>query len=129
MKNILSKFLLLPIAFFSASPLMADEGGARSGSMMQTLIMIGIAIVFFYFILWRPENKRRKALEQKRSGMKKGDKVTAMGIIGVIDSVKETTVVLKMIDGSKVEFVKAAVSEVAQEEVKEAKKEAKEATS
>jgi len=29
-------------------------------------IMIGIAMVFFYFILWRPEQKRRKLMEQQR---------------------------------------------------------------
>ena len=119
MKNLISKLFLLPLGLFASSPLYAQaEGGGRSGSMYQTLIMIGIAIVFFYFILWRPENKRRKALEKKRSGMKKGDKVTAMGIIGTVDNVKEQTVVLKMIDGAKIEFIKASVTEVALKEEK-----------
>lgn len=119
MKNLLSKIFLLPLGIFASAPLHAQaEGAARSGSMYQTLIMIGIAIVFFYFILWRPENKRRKAMDKKRSGMKKGDKVTAMGIIGTVDNVKEQTVVLKMIDGAKIEFIKASISEVAAKEEK-----------
>lgn len=102
--------------FFLFSPfaaLLADEGGAsQSGGLMQTFIMIGIALVFFYFILWRPEQKRRKAAEQMRSAMKKGDRVTAMGIVGKVDRVQEQTVVLKMIDGSKIEVLKAAITEV-----------------
>lgn len=108
MKNIL---MLLPL--LSTATLFAqNEGGARKGNFMQTLIMIGIAIVFFYFILWRPERKRRKALENQRESMKKGDRATAMGIIGTIDQIKDKSVILKMIDGSKIEVLKMAITEV-----------------
>lgn len=100
-------FLLL------GSPLFADGAdAARKGSLMQTFIMIGIAILFFYFILWRPERKRRVQMEQKRAQMQKGDQVTAMGIVGTLDKIKEQTVILKMVDGSKIEFLKGAISEV-----------------
>jgi len=113
----LSKFFLIPAALLAASPLFAEgEDMTRGGSIWQTFIMVGIAIVFFYFILWRPEHKRRKALEKKRSGMKKGDRVTAMGILGTIDRIKEQTVIVKMVDGAKVEFLKAAISEVSGKE-------------
>ncbi len=103
--------------FFLFSPfavLLAEEGSSatQSGSLVQTFVMIGIALVFFYFILWRPEQKRRKAAEQMRSSMKKGDRVTAMGIVGKVDRIQETTVVLKMIDGSKIEVLKGAITEV-----------------
>ena len=67
---------------------------------------------FFYFILWRPEQKRRKASEQMRSSLKKGDRVTAMGIIGKVDRIQEQTVVLRMIDGAKIEVLKAAITDV-----------------
>lgn len=94
-------------------PLFAQEATQNpQGSMVSTLMMIGIAIVFFYFILWRPEQKRRKAADQMRSTMKKGDKVTAMAIIGTIDRISDQTVVLKMIDGSKIEMLKAAITDV-----------------
>lgn len=89
----------------------AQEGG-RQGNLVQTLIMIGIAILFFYFILWRPEQKRRKALEKQRSSMKKGDKVTAMGIIGTVDKIQDNSVILKMVDGAKIEVMKGAITEV-----------------
>ena len=110
MKKIFTSLFL----FAASAPLLAEEEEVTrsQGSFMQTLIMIGIAIVFFYFILWRPEQKRRKAMEQKRTGMKKGDKVTAMGIVGVIDRIKEQTVIVKMVDGAKIEFLKGAITEV-----------------
>lgn len=94
--------------------LLAAEGDAApaSSNFWQPVIMIVLALVFFYFILWRPEQKRRKAMEQQRSSMKKGDKVTAMGIIGTVSEVKEKTVVLKMIDAAKIEVLKAAITEV-----------------
>lgn len=78
----------------------------------QTFVMIGIALIFFYFILWRPEQKRRKQMEETRGALKKGDRVTAMGIIGTVLKIQDQTVVLKMYDGSKVEFLKGAITEV-----------------
>jgi preprotein translocase subunit YajC len=108
MKKLLA---LLPL-LSSASLFAQGAAPAREGNFMQTLIMIGIAIVFFYFILWRPERKRRKALEAQRDSMKQGDKVTAMGIVGTIDKIQDKTVILKMVDGSKIEVLKGAISEV-----------------
>ena len=121
MKKILAFLMMLTASL----PLMAEEAPVRGqGSFYQTLIMIGIAIVFFYFILWRPEQKRRKAMEEKRTSMKKGDRITAMGIVGTIDRIKEQTVIVKMVDGAKIEFLKAAISEVKpKEEITEEEKE------
>ena len=90
----------------------AQAASGRDGNYMQTLVMIGIAVLFFYFILWRPERKRRKAMENQRNAMKKGDQVTAMGIVGTLEQVKDKTVVLKNVDGSKIEVLKMAISEV-----------------
>lgn len=85
-------------------------------SFVQTLIMIGIAFLFFYVILWRPEQKRKKAMEDQRSGLKKGDKVVAMGIIGTVVKTEEHTVILKMYDGeSKIEVYKAAITDILSE--------------
>jgi len=116
-----SLYFLTPASLFAAEAVAPKDGRGQQGAFWQTLIMIAIAIVFFYFILWRPEQRRRKAMEKKRTEMKKGDKVTAMGIVGTIDQIKEGTVVLKMVDGSKIEMLKGAISDVlpdVKEEVK-----------
>lgn len=114
-------FAGLTACFFTAS-LHAQEGlGApRDQGIWQMIIMIGVAMVFFYVILWRPEQKRRKELEEKRSRLKKGDQVTAMGIIGTVHQIKEHTVILKMVDGGKIEFVKAAITDVEGDDTREA---------
>lgn len=97
---------------FLSLPFFAQAQNGREGNFMQTLIMIAIAIIFFYFILWRPERKRRKAMENLRSNMKKGDRVTAMGILGEVEQVKDNSVILKMVDGAKIEVVKQAITEI-----------------
>jgi len=51
-------------------------------------------------------------MQELRNNMKKGDKITAMGIVGTLDEMLDKTVILKMIDGSKVEFLKIAISDV-----------------
>jgi preprotein translocase subunit YajC len=96
--------------------LFADEAAAPAtqSNFMQTLMLLGFGVLFFYFLLWRPEQKRRKAAEKQRSSMKKGDRVTAMGIIGTVVRVqeKDKSVILKMVDGSKIEVLIMAVSDV-----------------
>lgn len=106
----------MPVAAFAQ-----EAAPSSQGNMMQTFLMIGLALVFFYFILWRPEQKRRKTAEAMRNAMKKGDRATAMGIIGTIDRVKEQTVILKMVEGAKIEVLKAAITDIqAQEEASKA---------
>ena len=107
----MNQFLFLT-TLLSTATLFADEAAPAGGGMTQMLMIIAISIAFFYFILWRPEQKRRKAAEQMRSSLKKGDRVTAMGILGKVDRIQEQTVVLKMIDGSKIEVLKAAITDV-----------------
>ena len=90
--------------------LLADA--PKQGNMMQTILMVVVMLGFFYLILIRPEQKRRKKMEALRGAMKKGDKVTAMGIVGTVEDVKEKTVILNMHDGSKLEFLKQSITEV-----------------
>lgn len=103
---------MLSMALFQTSLFAEGDGGGPQQNFMQTILMFAIAALFFYIILWRPEQKRRKALEQQRASLKKGDKVTAMGIIGIVDKIEEHTVVLKMIDGNRIEVVAAAITDV-----------------
>ena len=117
MKKLLS-FLASGAFLMAAFPLFAEEGGTQAapsgggGNMIQTMVMIAVALVFFYFILWRPEKKRRKQMEQVRSSLKKGDRVTAMGIIGTVVKVQDNTVVVSLYDGAKMEILKAAITDV-----------------
>ena len=79
------------------------------GGMLIPLVMV---IVVFYFMLIRPENKRKKEAEQLRSSMKEGDTVTTIGgIIGVVVNVKEDKFVIETgADQVRIEFHKWALS-------------------
>ncbi len=115
-------------SIFSTASLFAQDGNLPpEQGMWQPVIMIGIAMLFFYFILWRPEQKRRKALEEERAALSKGDKVTAMGIIGTVLRVDDETVILKMYDGAKIEVLKGAITDVAPSSESNVKSEEKEA--
>lgn len=117
----------LSLMLFAQSSLFADDAPPPSdGGLWQTLIMIGIFVLFFYFILFRPEQKRRQAAELQRSQIKKGDKVIAMGIVGTVVRIQENSLILKMYDGSKIEVLKAAVSDVVPGSDEDAKKAEKE---
>lgn len=64
------------------------------------LIMIGLMVLIFWLLMWRPEAKRRKQMQAFREGLKKGDKIiTAGGIYGVVKEVKETTLLIE-VDGN-----------------------------
>lgn len=130
MKKLIYFFVAIQAVLFKtvvfAQETATPEEAPRDQGMMQTFIMIAIALIFFYLILWRPEQKRRKATEQLRTSLKKGDRVTAMGIVGTVVRVDEHTIILKMYDGSKIEMLKAAVSDVipgTEDDAKKAEKE------
>ena len=109
----MNKLFIFIFAAFSSSLLFADEAvGSQSTGYMSSLIMILLAVVFFYFILWRPEQKRRKSQQKQRESLKVGDRVTAMGILGTIDKIEENTIILKTYDDSKIEMLKAAITDV-----------------
>lgn len=85
-------------------------GGFQNISMF---VMIGLMFVIFYFLLIRPQQKKQKEHEKLLNALKKGDKVTTIGgIRGTLASVKDKTVVIKVDDNCKMEFLRTAVSEV-----------------
>ena len=89
--------------------LSATATGAGMGS---TLLMMVLMIAIFYFMLIRPENKRKKEAEQMRSALKVGDEITTIGgITGTVVSVKDDKFVIETgADQVRIEFAKWALS-------------------
>lgn len=85
--------------------------GAAGGGM-SSIIMIVAMIAVFYFLMIRPENKRKKEAEQMRSAVKTGDQVTTIGgIIGTVVSVKDDKFVMESgADQVRIELAKWAIS-------------------
>ena len=102
-----------------------------AGGMGSTIVMMVAMLGIFYFMLIRPENKRKKEAEQMRSSVKKGDKITTIGgIDGTVVDVKENNIVIETsADQVRIEFAKWAISsnETAAENAKAEAKKAEEA--
>ena len=79
---------------------------------MSTIGMLVVMLAIFYFLLIRPENKKKKELAKMRSELTIGDEViTIGGIIGTICAVKEESIVIETsADRVRVEFAKWAIS-------------------
>ncbi len=69
-----------------------------------------LMVAFVWFIMIRPENKRRKEMNKFREGLKKGDKVvTAGGIHGSVKEIKDNTVVLEIDNNVNIRIDKSMV--------------------
>jgi preprotein translocase subunit YajC len=89
------------------------DGASAGGSMVTTLITFGVIILIFYFMIIRPQRKRDKEAKAMLAAVKKGDKiVTIGGIRGTVAVVKESTVIVKVDDNTRIEFSKNAISSV-----------------
>ena len=65
----------------------------------------------FYFLLIRPQRKRQKQQQQLMEELKRGDKViTAGGIYGVIESVSEDSIIIKVESGATMRVSKSSVA-------------------
>ncbi len=107
---------------------MLQETPAPTGSFSSTIIMFALIFVIMYFFLIRPQNKKQKETEKMIAALKKGDKVVTIGgIHGTVASTKEKTIILKVEDGSKIEFNRTAISTVIVDKV-EAPKASKKAS-
>jgi preprotein translocase subunit YajC len=91
----------------------AAEGAQSGGGFLTSIIPFAAIILIFYFLIIRPQNKKRKETEKMLSALKKGDKiVTIGGIHGTVQSVRESTVLVKVDDSVKIEFLRSAVSSI-----------------
>jgi preprotein translocase subunit YajC len=98
-------------------PFLQSAGSvSTTGGFLSSAVMIVLLIVIFYFFLIRPQNKKQKETEKMLAALKKGDKiVTIGGIHGVVSSLKEKTVIVKVDDNVKLEFSRSAISGVENE--------------
>ena len=102
-----------------------------AGGLIGMLPMLLIMVALFYFMLIRPENKRKKEAEQLRSAVKNGDKITTIGgIVGTVVDVKSDSFVIETsADQVRMELMKWALStnETAEAAAKEEAKKKQEA--
>jgi preprotein translocase, yajC subunit len=104
------------------------QAAAQQGGILGMVLPIALIFVIFYVFIIRPQNKKQKETQKMIDALKKGDKVVTIGgIHGVISSVKDQTVIVKVDDDAKIEFTRSAIASVivdkpAKEEEKPAEK-------
>ena len=99
---------LLPLTIAEAAP-----AAASSGSPFQFPIMMVILFAIMYFMMIRPQKRREKERKEMIASVKTGCRVLlTSGIIGEIINVKESTLIVRIAENTKVEIVRAAISQV-----------------
>ena len=101
---------------------------AGTGSLLISMLPILLIFVIFYFFIIRPQNKKQKETDRMIAALKKGDKViTIGGIHGTVVQTKEKTVIVKVDDNAKLEFLRSAIATVVVQGTEKADKKDKKA--
>ena len=103
--------------------LSAEAAGAGAGSTSM-LLMLALMFAVFYFFFIRPENKKKKTVEEMRNSLSVGDEITTIGgIVGKIVQITEDTITFETgEDRVRLQTKKWAISTTAKMEAEEAKK-------
>ena len=87
------------------------EGTDQGTSTIYMIIFIALLFAMMYFLMIRPQRKRQKEHQQLMEELKRGDRViTAGGIYGVIESVSEDSVVIKVESGATMRVARNSVA-------------------
>jgi preprotein translocase subunit YajC len=92
----------------------------QGGGSFLTLILPWVLIFgVFYVLIILPQRRRQRELQETIANLKAGDRiVTTGGIIGTVQSVRETSLIMRSADKSMLEIARSAVAGLQQEEEK-----------
>ena len=81
---------------------------------MESMILLAVLFVIMYLMLIRPENKRKKKIENMRNALRKGDIVyTIGGVIGKVVAIDDEKLTIETgEDRVRIEFAKWAIQNV-----------------
>lgn len=90
------------------------SGEANPGGMLFTVVYLVAIVAIMYFVMIRPERKRRKEAEEMRSSLAIGETVTTIGgIVGKIVDIKDDFITIETSeDRVRVELAKWGISSV-----------------
>lgn len=108
----LSSLLGVPTAH--AAPAVAAAGQhPGAASMFSPLILMVLFIVVMYFLLIRPQSRKRKEHQQLVSELGIGDDVVTIGgIVGRISKLKDDFIVITVSKDTSITLQKSAVANV-----------------
>ena len=103
---------LIVTLLFMGGCVPAGEPGEPTGGFDWTIIIFLVLIFgLFYLVLIRPQRKRQKQHQQLVEELKRGDRIiTAGGIHGVIESVSEDSILMRVESGATMRVAKSSVA-------------------
>ena len=94
--------------------------GGQGGQQSSPVMMIGwlvIMVGLFYFMMIRPQQRKEKERRALIASIKSGDRVVfGGGLIGTVANVKDTVLVVKAAENTKLEVLRASVTRVIQKD-------------
>lgn len=102
------------ISSFENALVIAQAAGGQQGGLLGSPMMLPILmIVVMYFIIFRPQQKRMKEHQKLIAGVQVDDHVIMeSGVHGIITSLKDRTVTVKIADNVKVVFERSKIAVV-----------------
>ena len=97
------------------SPAYAQVPGVTPGGGFELFMPFILIIVIFYFLLWRPQQKKVKQHREMLGNLKRGDRiVTGGGIVGRIARIEgDGELIVEIAPEVRVRVVRSTVSELA----------------
>ncbi len=89
-------------------------GTGGAGDLFASLAPIFILIIIFWFLIFRPQQKRAKAHQEMLNAIKRGDTiVTNGGLVGkVMKIIDDSDLEVEISKGVKVKIVRSMVADV-----------------
>ena len=98
------------MSLFETTAYAAPAGGFGGDAGMINLLFLGGFVLIFYFLLIRPQNKRRKEHQALIGNINKGDEVvTAGGIVGTVNKVEDDFIKVQVGEGVEMRIQKSAI--------------------
>ncbi|MFP6744178.1 MAG: preprotein translocase subunit YajC [Alphaproteobacteria bacterium] len=96
------------------SPAYAQAAVASPGGGIEMFLPFVLIIVIFYFLLWRPQQKKMKRHKEMLGALKRGDRVvTGGGIIGRIARVEsDDELIVEIAPEVRVRVARGTVSDL-----------------
>ena len=102
--------LFSPHALLALAP--PAQPGQSAPPAWVTMVPLVLLVVVFYFAIIRPQQKKAKEHANLLKAVRNGDKiVTSSGIVAVVVTVKEKTLMIRSAD-AKFEITKSAIAEI-----------------
>ncbi|MGD0277499.1 MAG: preprotein translocase subunit YajC [Syntrophales bacterium] len=90
-------------------------GGTAPGGDISFFVMLGVLFAIFYFLIFRPQQKKQKEITDMLANLHHGDMVvTSGGIHGKITALTDNVVTLEVADKVRIKVSRNAITSITQ---------------